>query len=154
MRHREKRHDARCRTWPRTHRCNPGRARREEESAAEASSADSFAAQTWRLFELQAGPDAAPNQPNALITLQFHPPAGRSQWLGRLQPLFRRGRVGDRKLTVSAIGARMACPPPAMAEESAYFAALERATGYQIEDGVLTLTLADDGWLRYRKLLD
>ena len=59
------------------------------------------------------------------------------------------------QLAVSEIGAtRMACPPPAMTEESAYFAALERVTGYLVEGDALTLTLADGGRLRYRELLD
>ena len=123
--------------------------------AAEASSADSFAAQTWRLFELQVGPDSAPTQPNAPITLQFDAVAGRVSGTGGCNRYFAEAVVRDRKLTISAIGAtRMACPAPAMAEESAYLAALERATGYLVEDEVLTLTLAGGGWLRYRKLLD
>ena len=117
--------------------------------------ADAFATQTWQLFELQAGPDVAPIQPTALITLQFDAAAGRVSGSGGCNRYFAGATVRNQMLTVFAIGAtRMACPPPAMAEESAYFAALERATGYQIEDGVLTLTLADGGWLRYRKLLD
>ena len=59
------------------------------------------------------------------------------------------------QLAVSGIGAtRMACPPPAMTEESAYLAALATVTGYLVEADALTLTLADGGRLRYRELLD
>ena len=59
------------------------------------------------------------------------------------------------QLAVSGIGAtRMACPPPAMTEESAYLAALAQVTGYSVEGDALTLTLADGGRLRYRELLD
>ena len=44
--------------------------------------ADPFAGKVWRLFELQASADAAPLQPESLITLQLDAPAGNA-WPAR-----------------------------------------------------------------------
>ena len=159
MRHREEGHAARGGTWT---RCSPLPSRSTAPSTCgrriqlrRRRRPTAFAAQTWRLFELQAGPDSTPTQPNSPITLQFDAVAGRVSGTGGCNRYFAGAVVRDRKLTISAIGAtRMACPAPAMAEESGYLAALERATSYLVEDEVLTLTLAGGGWLRYRKLLD
>ena len=48
----------------------------------------------------------------------------------------------------------MACPPPAMEEEHAFFAALARIEGYTVDEDRLTLALAGGGELRFRELLD
>ncbi len=117
--------------------------------------ADPFAGKVWRLFELQASADAAPLQPESLITLQVDAPGGKVSGKGGCNRYFGTAVLTGRQLAVSGIGAtRMACPPPAMTEESAYLAALERVTGYSVEEDALTLTLADGGRLRYRELLD
>jgi heat shock protein HslJ len=117
--------------------------------------ADPFAGETWRLFELQATAEAAPLLPVSLITLQLDAPAGKVTGKGGCNRYFGGVTLAGQRLTLSGIGAtRMACPPPAMTEENAYFGALERVTGYAVEGDVLTLTLADGGRLRYRELLD
>lgn len=122
--------------------------------AAEAP-AEPFHGKVWRLFELQAAPDAAPMQPSAMITLEIDAAAGRASGKGGCNRYFGGMTLSGTQLSVSGIGAtQMACPPPAMDEEAAYLSALERVTGYQIEGDVLTLTLVGGGRLRYRELLD
>jgi heat shock protein HslJ len=119
------------------------------------AAADPFAGKVWRLFELQASADAAPLRPESLITLQLDARAGKVSGKGGCNHYFGGAVVIGQQLAVSGIGAtRMACPPPAMAEEGAYLAALARVTGYAVEGDALTLTLAEGGRLRYRELLD
>ena len=47
-------------------------------------------------------------------------------------------------LRIGPLGAtRRACPPPAMAQEAAFFAALEAARGFRVQRGLLVLLDAD-----------
>ncbi|MFZ1428363.1 MAG: META domain-containing protein [Geminicoccaceae bacterium] len=119
------------------------------------SPADPFHGKVWQLFELQATPDAAPMHPSVPITLEIDTEAGQASGKGGCNRYFGGITLAGTQLSISGIGAsQMACPPPAMNEEAAYLAALERVTGYAVDGDVLTLTLVGDGRLRYRELLD
>lgn len=117
--------------------------------------ADPFLGKVWRLFELQAAADAVPMHPTVPITLAIDSGAGRASGKGGCNRYFAGVTLAGTQLAMAGIGAtQMACPPPAMKEEAAYLAALERVTGYAVDNDVLTLTLAGGGRLRYRELLD
>lgn len=133
---------------------NSGRQEQVHTVAVE-SPADPFHGRVWRLFELQATPDAAPMHPSVPITLEIDTEAGQASGKGGCNRYFGGITLAGTQLSVTGIGAtQMACPPPAMDEEVAYLAVLERVTGYAIDDDVLTLTLVGGGRLRYRELLD
>ncbi len=119
------------------------------------SPADPFHGRVWQLFELQVTPDAAPLHPSVPITLEIDTATGRASGKGGCNRYFGGIALTGTQLSVSGIGAtQMACPPPAMEEEAAYLAALERVTGYAVDGRVLSLTLVGGGRLRYRELLD
>ena len=119
------------------------------------SQADPFHGRVWRLFELQVTPDVAPMHPSVPITLEIDTATGQASGKGGCNRYFGGIALAGTQLSVSGIGAtQMACPPPAMDEEAAYLAALERVTGYAVDGDVLSLTLVGGGRLRYRELLD
>ncbi len=123
--------------------------------AAVGSPADPFHGRVWQLFELQVTPDAAPMHPSVPITLEIDTATGQAGGKGGCNRYFGGITLTGTQLSLSGIGAtQMACPPPAMDEEAAYLAALERVTGYAVDGRVLSLTLVGGGRLRYRELLD
>ena len=119
--------------------------------------ADPFAAKTWRLFELVPRAGAAALQPASMITLAIDTPAGQAAGKGGCNRWFATAAIDGNKLKLTGMGATMmACPPPQMEEERAFFDALGRTESYAIENEglALTLILADGGLLRFRELID
>ena len=119
--------------------------------------ADPFAAKTWRLFELVPKAGAPALRPESMITLAIDTPAGQAAGKGGCNRWFATAAIDGRNLKLSGMGATMmACPPPQMEEERAFFDALGRTESYAIEDeGTgLTLILAEGGLLRFRELID
>lgn len=119
------------------------------------SPVDPFQGKVWRLFELVAAAGGAPMHPSVPITLEVDAATGQVSGKGGCNRYFAGAKLAGTQFTLAGIGStQMACPPPAMDEEAAYLAALERVTGYAVEGDVLTLTLMGGGQLRYRELLD
>jgi heat shock protein HslJ len=119
--------------------------------------ADPFAGKTWRLFELLPEAGGIVRQPNALITLAIDTPAGRAAGKGGCNNWFATATIDGLKLKLTGMGATMmACPPPQMEDERAFFEALGRTEGYAVGDEgtSLTLTLTGGGLLRFRDLID
>ncbi len=119
--------------------------------------ADPFAGKTWRLFELLPAAEGAVRRPTAMITLAIDTPAEQASGQGGCNRWFATAAIDGRNLKLTGMGATMmACPPPAMEEERAFFDALGRTEGYVVgDDGTsLTLTLAGGGLLRFRELID
>jgi heat shock protein HslJ len=117
--------------------------------------ADPFAGKVWRLHELQPRGDAELLRPEAMITLAIDTPVGKASGKGGCNGWFATAKVHGRELGFTGMGATMmACPPPAMDEERAFFAAIGRTQGYAVDEHGLTLTLSDGGVMRFRELID
>lgn len=102
----------------------------------------------WRLVAYNNGKQAVVSaDPGTAFTLQL---GDDGQLAGRACNTYRGGFEQDGKALrlVGPIAAtRMACPEPAMAQEAAYFAALERVAAFAIDGDGLTLADADGSTL-------
>jgi len=117
--------------------------------------ADPFAGKVWRLYELQPRGDADVLRPESMITLAIDTPVGKASGKGGCNGWFATAKVRGLELDFTGMGATMmACPPPAMDEERAFFDAIGRSKGYAVDENGLTLTLSDGGVMRFRELLD
>ena len=109
-----------------------------------------LAGTTWRLTSYNNGKQAVVSVlPDSGFVLQFHEDG---QLAGRACNNYRGGYErddGGLRLVGPIAATRMACPEPdgIMAQEAAYFAALERVASYQIDGDRLTLKDADGATL-------
>jgi heat shock protein HslJ len=97
---------------------------------------------TWRLVEMGPAGALRPIPSEFTITLQFEGDA-RLYGVSACNRYFAACRLDAARLSIQPIGStRMMCSEPAMALESAYFAALQQVESYEVQEGRLILSCA------------